>query len=255
MTISVSRGLTAAITLTLGLGLLSGCAGRAPGELGESQAIFATCPKDKPVSSFMLGDGTASGDSEAIVSERLQAIEKVVRRTAICGGHATVALFSTGSSATVTILNRDLVLPGATVNSRLRQVPKLVESVMTEVTAAYGPALAQLPGGGTDVTGMYRLLGEQAAQFPDAHLEAYLLTDGLDTGLTIDHALTEDEAAAIAEQVSVPALPGASVTTVGLGRVAGDPVPSDVVDGLVNVYDALCARSGAAECLSLSDWR
>ena len=100
--------------------------------------------------------------------------------------------------------------------------------------------------------------GEQAAQFPAYRSESYLVTDGLaNVGpVQITSALSKEQAAALAEQVSVPTLPSdASVTVVGLGRVAGDPVPSPVIEGMVYLYDAICQRTGASECLSVTDLR
>jgi hypothetical protein len=67
--------------------------------------------------------------------------------------------------------------------------------------------------------------------------------------------LTPEQASALADTVPVPQLPGAEVAVAGLGRVTGGTAPSDLVAGLVAYYDRLCARTGAASCLSVTDWR
>lgn len=253
---SNSPVMAALIALAAALGLtLTGCSGIAPGELGENQQLLADCP-DQPINSFVLVDGSGSGVSEATTAERLESIETIARRTGVCGGTLQVAAFAAGSGATVSIYSGNLTLTTPTDNARLRRVPELVEEVMSDVTTNYEPAIAALTQGGTDITGTYRLLGEQAALHPDTRLEGYIFTDGLNNiGIQIEHALSAEEAHTLAEQVSVPNLPDARLTVAGLGRVAGDPVPSVVIEGLVSFYDALCARTGAAECLSVTDWR
>jgi hypothetical protein len=59
---------------------------------------------------------------------------------------------------------------------------------------------------------------------------------------------------ALAQQTPVPDLSGASVTVAGLGRVAGRPPASAVVEGLVAFYGALCVRTKAATCTSVTDY-
>jgi hypothetical protein len=180
-----------------------------------------------------------------------------VRRTAICGGHLVVRAFSASSGATVTIYDGELTLSGATDNARLRRVDALVEKVMAEITAKYGDAIAALPDGGSDITSVYRLAGEYTAQLGDGYqLHLYVLTDGLNnigTDLT-SQVLTPAQATDLASTVSVPALPGSSITVAGLGRINGDPAPSALVEGLVAFYDALCVKTGAKTCVSVTDY-
>lgn len=255
--LTVPRTVAAGLSLVLGLGLLAGCSSPATGELGQNQKILATCPPTTPIDSFVLVDGSGSDSSKAITAERLTAIESTVRRTAICGGHVTVRAFSAGSGATTAIYDGDLALPGATDNARLRRVPALVRAVMKDIQSHYGPAVATLPGGGSDIAGMYRLIGEHATQHPGMRLEASIYTDGLNNiGVSLDHTLSKDEATALADTVSVPRLPqGAQITVMGLGRVAGDPLPSPFIAGLVAFYDRLCANTGVRHCLSVTDGR
>ena len=66
--------------------------------------------------------------------------------------------------------------------------------------------------------------------------------------------LTPEQATDLASTVSVPALPGSSITVAGLGRINGDPAPSALVEGLVAFYDALCAKTGAKTCVSVTDY-
>ena len=52
----------------------------------------------------------------------------------------------------------------------------------------------------------------------------------------------------------MPKLPGASVIVVCLGHVAGQPPRSTVVEGLVAYYDALCRKTTATSCVSVTDY-
>jgi hypothetical protein len=238
--------------------LVTGCqAGSPRGELAENQRILATCDQSAPPASWVGIDGTGSSASDAITAERMTAVESIVRRTAICSGHLRVILFSASSAATTILFDGPLRLEGATENARLKSVLGVVTDVMTQIRPGYDPAMAALPGGGSDITAQYRLGAEWIGQLGDPYrLHLYVLTDGfqnigVDLGV---QTLSKQQATALANQVAVPQLPGASVTVAGLGRVAGTPPSSEVVEGLVAYYDALCQRTAAAQCVSVTDY-
>lgn len=255
------RGLAAGtLALTATLGLAACGEYRAPGELGELQRLLETCPTGQKLATLVEWDGTGSGRSPQTDADRLRILEEVVRKTAVCGGTLTVSVFSAGSAATVPLYDGDLELPGATDNARLRRVPESVEFIMEQIEDAYGDAIASLPARGTDINGLYRLAGERRAQLgSDYQLNFVILTDGLNnlSGTVLDAGvLTPEQAVALADQVSVPSLPGASITVAGLGRIAGSgAAPSELVEGLVAYYDRLCENTGAASCLSVTDRR
>lgn len=248
-------------TLILGsvFGLTACDDGSPRGEQSELQRLLSTCPADKKLNTYVASDGTTSNSSTDTDTERLRVVSDLARRTAVCGGHFTVSVFSASSGSTVNVYDGEFDLSGATDIARLRHVPDAVAAVDAQIGANYAAAIASLPGGGTDINGLYRLAGEQQAQFGnDYHLVFAVLTDGMNNldGVVLDDgALTPEQASALADQVPVPQLPGAEITVAGLGRVADGTVPSDLVAGLVAYYDRLCARTGAASCLSVTDWR
>jgi hypothetical protein len=256
MTSSVSRrSLAFGITLGLGAALLSGCTATAPGDLGRLQQILETCPNGQVINSYNAVDGTATSNNAFIAKEHLAYLKTKAERVAVCGGHLTVVAFGT-NSVTAPIYEGDITVEGATDIAKLRRVPGVVDDVMEEVTKNYQPAIALLPQDGTDVTGLFRLFDEAVTLRPDMHLEAAALTDGLtNQGVVIDHALTSEEASALADQVPVPQLPDASVAIVGIGRVTGDPLPSDFIEGMKSFYTRLCENTGAAQCLIVTDGR
>lgn len=252
------RNLAVAYALAIAA-IMTACGVDSPprGALAQNKKILDTCDASAPPASDIQIDGSGSSASEAITEERLIAVEQIVRTTAICDGRVRVSVFSASSAATTTLFDGPLQLHGATDTARLKRVPKLVEEVMVKIREAYEPAVANLPGGGSDVTAQYRVADEWAAQVGSNYrLHVYLLTDGLQTvGVDLyKKALTKQEATELAEQMAVPKLPGASVTVAGLGRVTGSPPPSMVVEGLVAFYDALSKKTGAATFRSVTTY-
>lgn len=255
---TVQRALLAGTLAAAAIVGLAGCDGMtAPGELGVNQQLLATCPDGLLLNTVVHEDASGSGSSKEITTQRLDIIEVLARRTAVCGGTLTVSAYSAGSAATAPIYSGELIMPGATDNARLRRVPAAVDQVMREVRTNWNNALASVPGGGTDIAGMWRLAAEQQAQAGDGYQLVYVnLTDGLDnlSGQNIA-ALSPADAAVTAADIALPELPSAEVTIAGLGRVSGDPLSSSSVDALVAFYQAACASTGAESCLAVTDWR
>lgn len=257
----LARRLRPCLAILLALPVaLAGCglaSGHAAGELGANQTLLATCPKGVKVASKVDIDVSGSDRTAALDAQRLSAVEDQARRTAVCGGHLQVTAFSATSAATVVLYDGEIALAGATDNARLRQVPAAVSQVMTAVSQAYGTKIATLTPGGSDIAGQYRLAAEYLAQLGSGYrLTLVLLTDGFQTaGFTIgDTPLDTGAAEALAAKVTVPKLPGASITVAGIGQAAGQPPSSAVVSGVVAFYNALCHRTGAAQCLSVTDY-
>lgn len=227
------------------------------GELAQDQQTLASCDPTAPPAAMVAIDGTGSSTSDAILAERMTAIESIVRTTAICSGRLKVVVFASSSAATVTLFEGSLQLDGATDNARLKRVDRLVSDVMAKVRQVYQPAVTSLVQGGSDITSEYRLAEEWIKQVGTPfRLQLVMLTDGFqNVGVDLGaRALSKQEAEALANQVAVPKLPGASVVVAGLGRVTGQPAPSNVVEGLVSYYDALCHHTEAAHCLSVTDY-
>lgn len=227
-----------------------------PAVMAEHQAMLSNCQDTTP-SALVLVDGTGSSNADDLHAERLDAIEGIVRQTTVCSGYLRVAVFSSSSAATTALYDGALHPHGATDNARIRRVPALIEDVMPGIREGYEPALAELPGGGSDIVGMIRLGEEFAGQLSaDYHLELYLFTDGFhNVEFRVgDEPLSQTEAEDLASETPVPDLTGASVVVAGLGRVAEEPPRSSVVEGLVFYYQALCTQTGAEECLAVTDF-
>jgi hypothetical protein len=227
------------------------------GDLGELQQILATCDPAAPPATWVGIDATGSSASDAIMSERMAAIETVATRTAVCGGILKVAVFTASSAATSVLFEGSLKQAGATDNARLLRIPEAVANLMDTVRTGYGPAAAKLSQAASDVIGQLRLGGEWAGQLGEPyHLSMVLLTDGFQTtGVNLGaRVYSSDELAALADKPAVPTLAGASVMVAGLGRVAKEAPPSAMVEGLVTYYTRLCERTGAATCQAVTDF-
>lgn len=239
--------------------LTTGCStNTSPGTLAENQRILATCDAAHPPAIWVGVDGTGSSASDDIAAARMTAIESIARTAAVCSGYLKVIAFSSSSTANATLFDGSLRQPGATDNARLQRVPGTVDAAMKTIRAAYGPAVKGLDNHGSDIIGQYRLAGEWLHQLGGSYaLHLYLLTDGYqNVGIDLENqALNQQQAAALAQQVSVPPLPGAKIVVAGLGRIAGPQASSQQVEGLVSFYNALCHQTNAAACVSVSDYQ
>ena len=229
----------------------------APDELAANQQRLTQCVPAKPPAALVEVDGTGSSASDQITEERMQTIESIATRTAVCSGHLRVLVFSSSSAASATLFDGSLKMAGATDNARLRRVPAAVADLMAKVRAAYAPAVAALPQNGSDITAQYRLASEWVQQLGGLYrLNLTILTDGFqNVGVDLGaHPLGTQEAVALADKVAVPKLLGASVVVAGLGRIAKGTPSSAMVEGLVAYYDELCHRSSATMCTSVTDY-
>jgi hypothetical protein len=254
----ILRTLLAGLLLTSAF-VLAGCSGTAPGTLGQNQQLLASCPKDGEFATLLDDDETGSRVDPVTTRQDQSVIEQEVTQTAVCNGRLTVDMFSSSSGSTATVYDQSIDLPGATDNARLLQVTGAVKKIMKRIRANWAPALATLPQDGTDIAGLYRLAGEYDEQLSSGtSLNWVILTDGFNNlgGIDLEtQSLSPAQAQALAAQVPVPNLKGASINVVGLGRVAGSSAPSAVIDGLVAFYNAVCANTHAAKCLSVTDWK
>ena len=255
----IRRSVCLFVALGTAVTLITACTGTASrqGALAADQQILASCDPAAPPASLVEIDGTGSSASEAVVAERMAAIEQVVRRTAICSGHLRVLVFSASSAATTVLFDGALRMGGATDNARLKRIPEAVAGITEKVRAGYGPAVAALPKGGSDITAQLRLAAEWIGQLGGSYrLNLVVLTDGFQN-IGVDLAarpLGTQEATALADQAVVPKLTGASVVVAGLGRIAEGAPSSVMVEGLVAYYERLCQRADATTCSAVTDY-
>lgn len=263
-TINIRQWLTGAVTGIIAIVtavLLVGCgiSSSSVGTLAENQHILASCDAAHPPATWVGIDGTGSSASGDILAERLNALQSIVRQTAVCSGYLMVRVFSASSVASATLFDGSLRQPGATSNARLQRVPKAVASVIATIQRSYHSAAANLSPNGSDIIGQYEEAAEWFEQLGGAyHLQVDLLTDGMENvgvGAVGTHALDQQQATALAARVPMPNLSGATVTVAGLGRVKGSTPTSAVVDGLVAYYSSLCHRTHAARCTAVSDFQ
>ncbi|MFB6718698.1 hypothetical protein ACFCV3_00970 [Kribbella sp. NPDC056345] len=249
---------TAVITATVALTACGPKAGDT-GQFAQDKQLLTTCPKDKKVGAKVDVDVSGSGRSAQLGADRTNVVETVARRTAVCGGHLRVSAFSVTTAATVILYDHEISLSGATDNARLRHVQTAVDDVLQKVKDAYPASLKALSPNGSDILGQYRLAAEYLGQLKSGYrLELVIVSDGYQAGQNISlggKVLSQAEANAIAARITVPSLPGSSVTVAGIGKVAtGKPADSAIVDGVVRFWNAVCHRSKAEQCSSVTDY-
>lgn len=236
----------------------SACSTSAPsGGLADLETIAKQCDGAERTSLIATDESdTSRGATSQPI--RLQVIQDEVTRTAVCGGHVRLTVFS-GSVVGQMVFDGDLATLGATETSRLRKIPKLVDQTMAAIGRGLPAARASLPGDGTDIAGQYEVAAEYFAQQGATARSVRtftVLTDGISTvptGLT-DRDLTTAEARRLARTVTPAQLPGVTVRIIGVGRTSGDEqLPSAYVDALKVFQTEVCQASQAASCLIVTD--
>lgn len=237
--------------------ILGSCSAPPQGDLAINKKTLAACPSSQMAADAQI-DTSGSVRANAVPEAYAKALKDLVRRTAVCGGHLHVGAFSSSAASTVSLYDGELVMPGSTENARLRRVPQAVAEVMKTINTAYAQKMPGLTPGGTDIVAQYRLAHEYVQQLGgDRQLDLLLLTDGYqNAGFVLgDRALSEADAKALAAQADIPQLPGATITVAGIGKTPGqDSASTEVITGMKTFYDALCQRSGAGSCSSVTDY-
>src|SRR5215470_2788909 len=105
--------------------------------LADNQAILATCNPAAPPASLVALDGSGSSKSDAITAERMNAVDAVVQRTAVCGGYLRVIVFSGSSAGAAVLFDGSMAQDGATDNARLKRVPEAVKKATEQIRTGY----------------------------------------------------------------------------------------------------------------------
>ena len=240
-------------SLAVGTAILLGGCSILNSDAGVDPAL-GTCPT-KPIVAVALWDASGSSTDSTITESRMRTLGDIVHRTALCGGRLLVSAFTSSSSASATVYDQDLSVPGATDQAKSRRVDEVQEEVLGEINTKLEQVTARLPQDGSDITSALRLMAEYAAQHPDSQLDGYLLTDGFNN-ITTDLADIGSQQAATekAGMVAVPNLTGAWLTVAGIGRVSDQSASSAQAENLVAFYTELCIRSDASECVVVTDY-
>jgi hypothetical protein len=225
--------------------------------LATAKQVAQTC-HDKPVAAMVALDVSGSMASKTFSKQRVRMVMDGAEQTAVCGGHLRVLVFSTSSARTGVLYDGQLTPTGATETSRLRRSLKQTVAVVDEVEKNYVGTPGQLSPDGSDILGTYLLAGQYFTQLGDRYgTKVFMVdTDGFSTDdvLIPGRAMSPAQAKKLAISASVPPLPGVDVTVAGLGKENGTPPDTAVVEGLTAFYDAVCAKTKAASCTSVTDY-
>ncbi len=250
----------AVMTLVAVLLSLTGCATTsAPANVADGKQIAAACPSDHQIAGRAAIDVSTHMRAVAGDAGRLAPVRQLVRRVVICGGHLRADVFSGSSASTASVFDGDLKLPGATENARLRREPALTDQVMAQITKNLPIAADKLPLTGSDILAQFGMSAEYKQQLdPDGTrfvLDLVATTDGVQSeGVSLsDPTLTVARALALAGQVRMPDLSGASVQMTSVGKTAGPAPSTEYVDALKAFFGKVCAASGATHCAVVTD--
>lgn len=231
-----------AVASAISLGVLSGCALGKPSVSPETlqtleQLHDATCPKDQMLNEYIANDRSGSVSETVNTHLRLPAIEQEITRVAVCGGKVSIADFAGTSDSTV-LFTGELKPAGATLKSRLRKVPDLVEATMTAITEAQANEDTFLSTKGTNVAAQFANVADffnQVGGDENQLRRVLILTDGMTTS-------------DVASPVSLPK--NTTVLISGVGQFdASQKKPSQKrINVAKAALDTTCASTGA-QCL------
>lgn len=231
--------------------------GGTTGDLAAGQQVHDAC-HGKPVAALVAFDVSGSMAAPQLSAERQQMVTDAAERVAVCGGHLRVQVFSTSSARTGTLYDQTLTPSGATETARIRRSMKDAHAAVDTVKRNYSGEPGQLSPDGSDILGTYLLAGEYFGQLGDGYgAKVFMVsTDGFATsGVQISgQAMDKAQATALAAKANVLSLPGVEVTVAGLGKVNDTPPDTAVVAGLTDFYDAVCAKTHAVSCTSVTDY-
>lgn len=255
---NIFRRIAAVVLAVLALLSAAACGTHPVDALAHAEQVAASCSTNGGrIAALVESDESGSRRGATGQPAQQQVIRNVAERTAICGGHLRVVIFS-GSMIGVPVFDGDLQLNGATATARLRKAPEAVDAVMEQMNAALSDASSQLTDGATDIVGQYQPAAEYLAQLSANgmfQLELTILTDGIQTaGQDLgDPALTAEQTEALAATFSVPDLPGTAVRLIGIGRQADSaPLPTPYIAALRAFHSAICERTQAT-CTVVTD--
>lgn len=251
------RSIRALAAAAAAVSLATGCGAAVPDSLAHAEQVAGSCPAGSRVAALVQSDESGTSRGATAAPARQAVIREVAERTAICGGHLRVTLFS-GSMIGISVFDGDLQLDGATDNARLRKAPKVADGVMDRLNAVLPDATAQLNDDATDIVGQYQHGADYRAQLAasgNVHLEQTILTDGIQTADQDlnDPSLTVAQAEMLAATFVVPDLTGATVRLIGIGRQADNtPLPTPYIEALRALHTVVCERTGA-QCTVVTD--
>jgi hypothetical protein len=207
------------------------------------------CP-ESPLLQVSLLDISASGRSETVLTERLNAIQVDAERVADCDGELVVASWAGPSSSSDILFTGTIPVAGATEIGKDRKIPEAVEKVMEELRANLQVSLGRLSPDNSDLIGGFYLLSDLVTgKGAGKSVTAHLFTDGISTsGAVIMNDAMLDQAAVdrLVSEQTVPGLQGVEVRLYGIGRVAVDiQPPQDFIQLVQNYSAAICSKTGA----------
>jgi len=232
------------IALMAGAVVISGCVSSSGG------AYDHECAGGKLVQMSLI-DLSSSGRDEALLSERLDAIQLDAERVIDCEGRLMVVGWSSSSAASRELFNRPLSTIGATEVGRDRKIPKAIEGIMSEIRESVNASFDVIDPNGSDLSGAFALVADRRASIRDEQvLEVHIYTDAISTtGATAinNPLLTKEVVQDMVTSQQSPNLTGVTISLFGVGKVGGTvQPPQDFISVILAYAEAMCKVTGAS---------
>ncbi len=232
------------IALVAGAVVISGCVSSTGG------AYDHECGAGKLVQMSLI-DLSSSGRDEALLSERLDAIQLDAERVIDCEGRLMVVGWSSSSAASRELFNRPLSTTGATEIGRDRKISKAIEGIMSDIRESVDASFGVIDPNGSDLSGAFALVADRRASLGDDQvLEVHIYTDAISTtGATAinDPLLTKEVVQDMVASQQSPNLAGARISLFGVGKVGGTVQPPQDYIAVIRAYaEAMCKATGAS---------
>ncbi|MDQ3956835.1 MAG: hypothetical protein M3273_00780 [Actinomycetota bacterium] len=212
-------------------------------------AVTGKCQGREPITHVRM-DQSRTQDDPTLRAQKVELVRSVAERVSEECGSLRVDVFGATATDGATIFpETDLTPDGNNDNTRDEARDEVVGPAIEAVEAALEaePSLGSAPLGAL-AQGQRALASRSDEERP---LELVLVTDGYESELFVLKELLragEDTADILSLAGDIEETPGASITVIGLGFVAGEPRSTGLLEGLLDVWNAVCHATQAEPC-------
>jgi len=169
-----------------------------------------------------------------------------------------VVAFSSSAAETFTLGEDDFpTTSGSTETARLIQADHVEGDLFDEVEGEVPTAEKSLQPNGSDVLAQLRLAAQYESQRGEGKLYVGLATDGIATTKPVamnTPTFTREVARSTADELHLPAMPGAAVRIAGIGKTTGERQLHTTRIAAITAFYSIACRRTKAHCLVTTDY-